>query len=306
MLSLVACAADENLVLDGQDDDIADVGGKADRAGDKTLATFFTLRRDTRACAAPECGGFWVKRARRTTTVCADGSSAAECYVADLDFTATGLAADDIGWLRAAPELLVIRGNLVEQALGGKSVGVLAATEAWRASGQGTADGPFYLVEDLGIRCIAAPCFSMRASRLNASVGYTLSGFAGPLADKAGENMVDGHLLVTGSVKRAPNAGPGGEGRTVDVNEYFTKVEAAPAACHTAEDCEITAYSRPVHSTSECYCPACADAVVNRQTAAQNRDSWEKLCSNVRLACSASACVAARATCERDTCAIAE
>jgi hypothetical protein len=304
-LSLAACAVDENLVLDGQDDaDVVD--GKADRAGDKTLQTFYTVRPDTRKCASPECGGFWVKRARRATTPCADGSSASECYVADIDFAAIGLAADDIAWLRGAPELLVIRGNLAKRTFSGKSLGALQAEEAWRASGAGTVDGPFYLVEDLGIRCITTPCFSLHASRLNSSTSYTVSGLAGPLADQAGEMMYEGHLLVTGSVKRAPHAGPGGEGRTVDVNEYFTKVEAQPAACRTAEDCEITAYSRPVRSAGDCYCPACADAVVNRTTAAANQASWEKFCSNVRLACSATTCVAARASCERETCGIAE
>lgn len=290
--SFAACAADENPVLDAQDDANADLAdGKADRSGAVPLQTFFTVRRDTRACQSPDCGGFWVKRARRASTMCADGSSATECYVADLDFTGTGLAAADADWLRGAPELLVIRGHFSGRAL--------AAEEAWRASGTGTIDGPFYLVEDLGIRCITAPCFSMRASRLNSTIAYTVSGLGGPLAESAGQ-MMYGKLIVTGSVKKAAN-----DGRTVDVNEYFTRVEPQPAACRTAEDCEITAYSRPVRSPAECYCPGCADAVLNHATAAANRDSWERFCGNVRLACSQATCVAARAACERQTCTVA-
>jgi hypothetical protein len=46
---------------------------------------FYTLRPDTRRCVSPICGGQFLSAINLATTVCADGSSRAECYAAELD-----------------------------------------------------------------------------------------------------------------------------------------------------------------------------------------------------------------------------
>ena len=46
--------------------------------------TFFLLRRDTRICPAPKCGGAFVHRVNFTETRCADGTLLPECYVAEV------------------------------------------------------------------------------------------------------------------------------------------------------------------------------------------------------------------------------
>ena len=92
------------------------------------------------------------------------------------------------------------------------------------------------------------------------------------------------------------------------MTSLWTRVEAAdPARCEVDADCEATAYSRPVASPADCYCPTCADAVVNRATAESNRQSGERSCANVRLACSGVACTVPRAVaCRASRCAVVE
>jgi hypothetical protein len=62
-------------------------------------------------------------------------------------------------------------------------------------------------------------------------------------------------------------------------------------------------YSRFVASPADCYCPSCEDGILNRATAQTNQASWERHCSNVRLACDGGACAAASGTrCEAARC----
>jgi hypothetical protein len=54
-------------------------------------------------------------------------------------------------------------------------LGVLFVTEAWGPGGPRKATGDFFRLVDRGVRCIRAPCFSFRASRLNRPHRITVS-----------------------------------------------------------------------------------------------------------------------------------
>ncbi len=53
------------------------------------------IQRDTRRCMAPLCGGWWVRAVNLPKTMCADGTKANWCYVADLDYTPVPIPPDE-------------------------------------------------------------------------------------------------------------------------------------------------------------------------------------------------------------------
>lgn len=75
---------------------------------------FYTVRRDTRRCAAPACGGYWLARAGYTSTRCGDGRAAASCYVPTL--ATPGLTGADrdrvLGAAQGTRVALVVSGTL--------------------------------------------------------------------------------------------------------------------------------------------------------------------------------------------------
>src|SRR4051812_30262660 len=91
VLSVSACAST------GVEDELAGesteeaVDGKADAAVDGAY-TYFEVWADLRKCAAPVCGGFYMKRLNRSTTVCANGQAKASCYVPSLDWAESKLS----------------------------------------------------------------------------------------------------------------------------------------------------------------------------------------------------------------------
>ena len=298
---LAACAAsmDDVAQLDDEHGD-----EKGDRVMAPTAPVFYRIARDTRRCAAPGCGGWLVSRVGRASTTCADGSTADACYVASLDLARVGLSPDEERATTADASALILRGKVRTRAAGT----VLEVEEAFRAATPPADTPTIYQLSDRGVRCIAAPCFSMVAAKLNSTVTVTLSDLSGPLAVQASDELAVGPVLVTGPWRTVKSAGPAGDARVLDVTSVWTRVEPAdPARCTVDADCEATAYSRPVASPADCYCPTCADGVVNRATAEANRQSWERSCSNVRLACSTNTCVAPRAvSCIASRCAVAE
>ena len=178
---LAACASDgpvDELAGETPEDDLANADGKGDTIGDGAY-TFFSLRADTRRCAAPYCGGDWLERLNRTSTVCHDGEVSDACYTPELDFTESGLKREAQDKLRlAAGEgafdngvRAIVRGRFARTNSGtvGKELGRFIVTEAWVAYGTSEAEGVFVRVVDSGIRCIVAPCPSVRETALNTS-----------------------------------------------------------------------------------------------------------------------------------------
>src|SRR6187399_598540 len=114
LLGALACsggAADAS--ADGSSD--GDTATLAQDLRGPDAASYLQLRRDLRRCAAPLCGGFFVDSVNRATLRCADGQRSAECYVAELDLSALGLAPDQEAELRSSPESFLVLGELTAQ-----------------------------------------------------------------------------------------------------------------------------------------------------------------------------------------------
>jgi hypothetical protein len=204
-------------------------------AGDPASASYFELRRDLRRCAAPLCGGFFVQSVNRLSTVCADGTRSAECYVMELDLSALGLSDDQIAQIEAAPEDVLLRGELgVEDTTLGQ-LGVLNVSEAWSGHAGVDPTGPFLRVKDAGIVCITSPCLSFSAElldipRVSVPVAEVdVSGIGDDTSDAFSQlNEPDG-LVVAGWPEIV--RGPGGRALGIDASEYYVPITATSAVC---------------------------------------------------------------------------
>jgi hypothetical protein len=131
-------------------------------------STFYRLRRDLRKCISPICGGYFVTRVNSATTRCTDGSFKRECYVAEIDWN---------GQPQGDSSDLLVRGKIVAKGYGTfGNLGQLVASESWMSIGTKEPSGPFYLVRDNGVRCIAYPCPTHREAKLNSSFTRNIAG----------------------------------------------------------------------------------------------------------------------------------
>lgn len=131
--------------------------------------SIYTVRPDPRLCPSPRCGGYWVALANRTQTRCSDGVLRPRCYVARV------LGEDRHPLESGVPSNALVRADLEPWSFEGfGELGVLVVAAVWESAGQEIA-GSVYRVKDLGVRCIRAPCFSLRAARLDTSLRTTLS-----------------------------------------------------------------------------------------------------------------------------------
>jgi hypothetical protein len=161
--ALVACDADLTETISTDESAVVATGQAAP-------VPFFTVRPDLRRCAAPLCGGFWVKRVNAADTICFDGSQADECYVPALSFTALHLDPAERQALEARVHagLAVVRGVFASKSYRGiGELGVLRVTEAWDAASEQAPTGTIFAVAATGIQCIAAPCPTLHATALN-------------------------------------------------------------------------------------------------------------------------------------------
>ena len=130
----------------------------------------YSVRVDPRLCPSPLCGGYWVALANAARTHCADGTARARCYVAravDKDRHPLDTSVPDGG---------LVRGELDTFEFDGVGLGVLVAAIVHAPQGKAPESGRYYRLVDTGIRCVRAPCFSTRASRLNSARKTTISG----------------------------------------------------------------------------------------------------------------------------------
>ena len=174
----------------------------------------YVVTPDPRACPSPRCGGYWVALANHDRTPCGQGVARARCYVA----SATGRDGNPLP--DAIPAGALVRGSLEQRAVDGTDFGVLVVDEVRAPVGKATA-APVYRVRDTGIRCVKAPCFSMRGWRVSTSKSVTVSELVLPAGltpmqrAEAESALRRGGLFVAGGIVPASDGGRSLRAKTV-------------------------------------------------------------------------------------------
>lgn len=195
--------------------------------------TYVAVRRDYRKCAYPYCGGYWVHDVNRRRLN--------ERYVREIDFSASGLSEHDVQLaLGAADGELVLRGKLGPIDSATKTQAFLAS-EAWRGlPGVTVQPGDvFYRAQPRSpaITCVAAPCPTEQATKLNSTArtyfsSYSVDQAAKPLVDKSWLiGRIQNHgALVAGAVV---NGGwfAGGFEKVLSANQVFIRLPEIIGPC---------------------------------------------------------------------------
>jgi hypothetical protein len=280
----VACGASgttDELAGETSADDAVD--GKADAAVDGAY-TYFEVWVDQRKCASPVCGGFFVHRLNRTTTVCHDGATKTDCYIPALDWTEAHLSdAQQSKLVEAANQdatsdgvRAIVRGRFASKTYQGHgNMGRFVVTEAWVAETASVSDGVFARVKDNGVKCITAPCPSLVEKGLNTSRFANIAGidwsFAG-LTSHEVEGFTEDLFTPSGVIIA-------GDRYTVTENGHHAKGRTATAAYHRLSD-----------ASAACYVGGCSGQVCSDQEGVITTCEWHP-----EYACYQTA------TCERQT-----
>jgi hypothetical protein len=169
VLGLAACSTSEPAdELAGETAEDGEAG-----KGDAVAAfDFFAAQPDVRACSFDaRCGGFFVSRPNRASTICGRGSQGARCYVDSLDWSGTALpdsVAQSYEKMLREGQQLILKGTISPDPADRGSV--FAVTEVWlpRVEG-GVNEGVAVLIKDNGVRCFRAPCPSLTEFRVNSN-----------------------------------------------------------------------------------------------------------------------------------------
>lgn len=201
-----------------------------DAASAADSSSYLTLRRDVRRCASPLCGGFFVSRVNRLTTVCVDGSRSDACYVADLDLSTLGLSDEQAALVQNTPEDFVLSGEIVPFDSDFGELGRLSVSEAWQGHAGVEPRGAFLRVRNEGIVCITNPCLSFSAELLNSrlpSVSIAevdLEGISADPTDGLEQTNAAEGLLVAAWPEIV--SGPAGRALGLDASEYYIPLTA--------------------------------------------------------------------------------
>ena len=253
--SCTSLPAEEDDAPDGGDlDPDVDLGPGADTLS--SVSTFFQIRRDTRTCAPPACGGFFVKRVNQTNTRCIDGKDRKECQVAEADFAKLKL--DPAELVKFQAELLagrgLIRGSIAKRTgVSNDKLGKMVVSEGWQAASTATPTGKFAKLVDKGTTCPKTPCFSFDHATLNTTDSTDLSAIdltkVGASIDQivaARTGMKKGGILIAGKTETVPLPGPDGKRAAASqfylrvVHRDFTCDGLTGGTCIAGEVCDIT------------------------------------------------------------------
>jgi hypothetical protein len=247
-LSLLAACADSALEAGSNSaanddsatsDDVelaAPVDIKADRAvqvqSASDTSTFYNVKVDTRRCAWPNCGGYWVSRVNFPTTKCDDGVVRDACYVVNIDLeNGIGLTGDEANEIRSeiAANRVVLRGQIKPADYGTQKLGFFVPTEGWRSATTQASSAVVYKVTDKHVDCFAAPCMRYTEGKLNSTTSRTISqldfstmGLSSTATQDAMVALSYDGLLVAGS-NHAYNVSAR-VGTSLSAAQYWTKV----------------------------------------------------------------------------------
>jgi hypothetical protein len=114
------------------------------------------------------------------------------------------------------PENALVRAVIGSWTFGGLGeLGAVFVAEIWKPVGSTPPTGDFFRVRDLGVRCVRAPCFSMRAWQINRPFRITVSDLDLRPAKPAPEELARAEaalttpegLFVSGRVDRTSQSG---------------------------------------------------------------------------------------------------
>jgi hypothetical protein len=235
--ALVASLPLAGCVADASDTAAASQGDEQDFTGQSTQ--YFVARKDTRKCAAPACGGYFVARPNLATTTCADGKAAAECYVADIDLSTSGLTdaqrAAVLGKVITTKGKagVVFAGSLANGlAAGGVTYGRLRATDAFVAPKSFTLGGTLYRAFT-ETTCPAQGCTSLFEHDVNTLASRPLAHLdlgAAPGTSTQKNDALVGAYSPRGVLALGANAGDEAA-RSLGVTATFTRVDPGDTLC---------------------------------------------------------------------------
>lgn len=216
---------------DHQDEDTAPLLADARRSD----ALYFGVRPDFRRCAAPACGGSFVRALNRELTTCADGSEAAECYVARIDLGRLGLSNEEAKQLSREQSRLVLVGTIIPPTRHDQGFGSLFAERAYRGVKEVSPvdeppAGATLLTTNTGIACVLAPCPTHQGLVVNegrtlkvdpnlTALQATPEALARAMRDPENEGV-----LLTGQL--SPQRIPTGVDALFDVTQAYERVTA--------------------------------------------------------------------------------
>ena len=211
----------------------------------ETNSMYFTIRKDVRRCAAPMCGGYFVRPVNNVRTRCADGRSGSECYVAEIDWNGNG---------KVESNKALLRGQIIKEVTRGLKFGRFRVEESWQAAGGKTGLGDFYRARDLRINCITHPCMTHHEVRLNskferdiAGAQLNNAGASDPSLQEAVRAMQSEEgILVRGTHK--PDKGPAGTADTLIASEFYLR---ASGETSSTKPCMVTGCSSQVCSDQD-------------------------------------------------------
>ncbi len=251
--------------------------------------SYYKISPDYRRCMSPLCGGYWLESINRKQTRCADGSHAERCYVAEIEW-AEPWSEPQLELLRqrAAEGRLILRGpQHLQEYLGDYHLGILRALGAWEAINAQAPRGASFRVEDLGLRCLRAPCFSMRAHLLNQPRHLALSNLnledPRPTDEQRAAALMaaqEGQLLLSGALYWEAQERGMERGLSLVASQIYLPV--APAQdlpeCVADEDCTQGWYHEFVNAEGECYCLTCP-IPMGQMEEELNQASWQLHCA---------------------------
>lgn len=154
----------------------------ADGSPPRVGASIYVVTQDPRLCPSPLCGGYWARLANRSVTRCSDGVLRGRCYVA------RAVDEERHPLEKAIPEGALARAVIEPWRFEGMGeLGVLVVAKTYAPVGGQASSGRYFRVVDRGIRCVRAPCFSLRATLLNGDERSALSGIGlggAPIAER--------------------------------------------------------------------------------------------------------------------------
>lgn len=257
--------------------DVGDEVAAAEGELGTSTRSYVVLRRDVRRCVAPMCGGYWAHDVNRATVK--------ETYVSALDFSGSNLSmpehqADVTG---AADFEVVLYGKLGPQE-SRFNTRTFLVTSAWRGMPGVKFTEPadtFYRVQGVNLQCFAAPCATLRATKLHTTSkvlhhDLDVSRAALQLVDQNWLTFrtIEKDALVAGRFVDGALVGAGRE-KILDASQVFIRLpdmtqscpRVAPAQCPAGKVNLWTRNENLCHMPAGCggggacaaYVPGCAD-----------------------------------------------